>query len=79
MYKVFHRIFAGLVLAAMAAGAVVPVSAQAADYAIYSDSLAEGWSNWSWDSTVSFGEEIAWTPTGSWSGLYLHKAIKRMA
>ena len=48
---------------------------------IYSDSLASGWQDWSWSTTVNIGnsspvqsgaKSIALTYTGSWGGFYLH-------
>ncbi len=48
--------------------------------AIYDDSLSSGWTSWSWDSEIDFGNEssvyqgskkILWTPKG-WGGLYFH-------
>jgi len=48
---------------------------------IYADSLASGWANWSWDTSVNFGstakkkvgtKSIAATYTKASAGLYLH-------
>jgi hypothetical protein len=48
---------------------------------VYNEALASGWQNWSWSSTVDFNDtahaytpnkDIKWTPTGAYSGLYLH-------
>ena len=52
-----------------------------ADAVVYTDTLAAGWSNWSWGTAVSFsagspvhsgGAAIAVTYTAAWGGLYLH-------
>jgi len=48
---------------------------------VFGDSLAAGWQNWSWSSTINFSNtnpvyagtaSIAFTATGPWGGLYLH-------
>lgn len=48
---------------------------------VYHDSLAQGFVNWSWESTISLSETakvyegsraIAFTPRTGWAGLYLH-------
>jgi hypothetical protein len=48
---------------------------------IYGDSLAAGWSNWSWNTTVNFSSKESYrtgtsamkvTYTAGWGGLYLH-------
>ncbi len=52
----------------------------ATDEAVYYDSLASGWENWSWGSTVSLNSTteysgsyaIAWKATSSWGALYFH-------
>ena len=58
-----------------------PTTAYAATNAvIYDDSLAGGWANWSWNSSVNFNATpaysgsyaIGWQTTGAWGGLYLH-------
>jgi hypothetical protein len=64
----------GFWLIALAVGA-------ASDVAVYSDSLAAGWANWSWGATVNLAAtapvhagstSIAVTYTSAWGGLYLH-------
>jgi len=62
--------------------AVGPAPVQAAsNLVVYSDGLAGGWENWSWDTAVSFGatapthggsRSIAFTFNRAWAGLYLH-------
>ena len=56
-------------------------SLAADDLAIYTDSLASGWANWSWGTTVNLSSStpvhggtysIAATYTAAWGGLYLH-------
>jgi hypothetical protein len=51
------------------------------DAPIFTDSLAGGWSNWSWSTAVDFGAgspvhagtaSLGVTYTGAWGGLYLH-------
>ncbi len=51
-----------------------------ADLAVYGDSLAAGWENWSWSTIANFGNtspvhggtrSLAATYTGAWAGLYL--------
>lgn len=58
-----------------------PTTAYASTNAvIYDDSLAGGWANWSWSSSVDFNATpaysgayaIGWQTTNSWGGLYLH-------
>lgn len=58
-----------------------PTPAPATTTQIYTDNLAAGWVNWSWDSTVNFGStakkkvgtrSIAVTYNRAWAGLYLH-------
>ena len=53
----------------------------AADLPIYADSLASGWADWSWDTTVSFANSaplhggtnsLAVRFNAAWAGLYLH-------
>lgn len=53
----------------------------AADLPVYTDALASGWQDWSWDTTVdrsnatpvhSGTASIAATYTAAWGGLYLH-------
>jgi hypothetical protein len=48
---------------------------------IYSDALADGWENWSWDTQANFSaaspvktgaHSTKVTYTGGWGGLYLH-------
>ncbi|MBI3887517.1 glycoside hydrolase family 5 protein [Candidatus Microgenomates bacterium] len=39
--------------------------------AFASSNLTPNWANWSWNSQVSMGAEISWTPQ-PWGGLYLH-------
>jgi hypothetical protein len=49
---------------------------------VYHDSLAAGWQNWSWGTTLNFangspvygggGQSIAVTHAAAWAGLYLH-------
>jgi len=55
--------------------------AAADDLVIYSDSLASGWENWSWDASVDFSDtspvyngtrSMAVTITSAWGSLYLH-------
>ena len=55
--------------------------AAAADLQIYSDTLAPGWSDWSWDTTRNFAntspvhngaDSLAVTFNTGWAGLYLH-------
>ena len=52
----------------------------AAELVVYSDSLAAGWNNWSWNTTANFANtspvysgtnSIAVTYTAAWGGLYL--------
>ena len=52
-----------------------------ADLPIYTDGLADGWANWSWDTTVDFDNStpvhngtasLAATYLAGWAGLYLH-------
>lgn len=59
------------------------VPATADDRVIYGDSRADGWENWSWNSTIDFAgtspihagtHSIAVTYTGGWGALYLHQA-----
>jgi endoglucanase len=49
---------------------------------VYSEGLASGWSNWSWNSTVNFDarspvfsgvRSISWKPNSGFAGLYFHK------
>ncbi len=58
-----------------------PASIAAADLPIYTDALAGGWQDWSWDTTRSFDNtqpvhsgsaSIAITYTVGWGGLSLH-------
>jgi hypothetical protein len=51
------------------------------NYIIYTDGLAPGWENWSWQSTIDFASTavvksgaVAWkqTYTGGWGGIQLH-------
>jgi hypothetical protein len=53
----------------------------AADLLVYGDTLASGWQDWSWNTTVSLSNatpvysgtaSIAATYTSAWGGLYLH-------
>lgn len=48
---------------------------------IFTDSLAQGWTNWSWNSSINLTntspvaqgtDSIAFTPTAGYAGLYLH-------
>lgn len=59
---------------------LAPVLA-ANDSPVYTDSLASGWADWSWDTTHNFNNpspaqsgtaSIAATYTAAWGGLYLH-------
>ena len=60
-----------------------PAGARAADFAVYADSLAAGWADWSWDSAVNLsnaapvrgggGASVAVTYGATpWGGLRLH-------
>ncbi len=59
-----------------------PVPANAAsNLAVYTDSLASGWADWSWNTAVNFNNtspvqsdsaSIAATYAAAWGGLYLH-------
>lgn len=49
---------------------------------VYAEGLANGWENWSWNSSINFdngspvltgGKSLAFTPNTGWAGLYLHK------
>src|SRR5690349_561042 len=59
---------------------VMPSSAQAqADQAVYTDSLVNGWQNWSWATTnlsasapVQSGTASIGVTAGAWAALYLH-------
>ncbi|HYF65088.1 MAG TPA: glycoside hydrolase family 44 protein [Herpetosiphonaceae bacterium] len=61
---------------APSAGALAP------DRAVYVDSLASGWENWSWDTTANFangapahaGTSISVIHGAAWGALYLHTA-----
>ncbi len=64
-----------------AAGHSAPVLAAAADVAIYSDALAAGWQDWSWNTIRNFNntspiqngtKSISVQYTVAWGGLYLH-------
>lgn len=61
----------------------IPSSLAAADLAIYTDALASGWQDWSWDANVnrsstspvySGSQAIAVQFTAAWGGLYLHSS-----
>lgn len=83
MFRSFKAaIFATIVL--------VSVSSVSADLAVYVDSLATGWQNWSWSTTVDFanttpihgsaGRSAAVTYSSAWAGLYLRSpAIMNVA
>ena len=68
--------FAWVVLASACAGV------RAQDLVVYHDSLAAGWDNWSWDTTLDFanpspvvggsGHSIRVQYTQAWAGLFLH-------
>ncbi len=58
-----------------------PSSRAAADLAVYADSLAAGWEDWSWNTTRNLANatpvhggtaSLAVTYTAAWGGLYLH-------
>jgi hypothetical protein len=58
-------------------------TAPAADTPVYADTLASGWEDWSWDTTVNLanaapvhsgGASVAATYVAADGGLYLHKA-----
>jgi hypothetical protein len=60
-----------------------PVIRAAADLTIYSEALAGGWANWSWDSVTDFAaaapvfagnKSLAVTHTAGWGGLSLRSA-----
>jgi hypothetical protein len=60
-----------------------PATPLAADLAVYADSLAAGWDNWSWDTTANLSNgspvhagsaSIAVTHSAAWGALYLHGA-----
>ena len=74
-----------LVLSLVLCAATQPVltypALAAADSPIYTDALAGGWQDWSWDTTHNFDNSqpvhsgsasIAVTYTAAWGGLYLH-------
>ena len=71
----------GLVLLSHPYSGMAAAPHSAADLSIYGDSLASGWENWSWDTTVNLAA-AAPVHTGSaslsaqfnqaWAGLYLH-------
>ena len=57
------------------------IGAAAADIAIYGNTLAAGWSDWSWDATSNYSNaspvhslpsSLAVTFNSGWAGLYLH-------
>jgi hypothetical protein len=59
---------------------ITPTATPGTGYTIYDESLANGWQNWSWSSTVNLADtsnpysgqyDIAWTPTSAYAGLYL--------
>ncbi len=73
------RVFVLSLLLALLVGSGGPLRA-ASDLSIFDDSLAAGWSNWSWDTTVSVvtttahggTSSLSVTYTAAWAGLYLH-------
>lgn len=53
----------------------------ATDAAVYTDALAAGWDNWSWNTTLNFtttapvhagSKSLSVTYNAGWAGLYLH-------
>jgi hypothetical protein len=69
-----------LVAVVMAIGPAHLFVQAASDYTIYGDSLAGGWHNWSYQSSVNLANtapvargtrSIAWTPNAGWATLYL--------
>ncbi len=60
-----------------------PGAAAAADRMVFSNALASGWQNWSWQSTVRLGagggmggsRAIAWQVTGAWGALFFHTDV----
>jgi len=62
-------------------GAVVGTAAAATnDAAAYSEGIASGWVNWSWNSSINFQHPVAysgsqaiwWRVDAAWGGLFLH-------
>jgi len=70
-------VFAGVAIALPAHPDTVYAST---DAVIYGDSLAAGWANWSWSSSVNVNATpsysgsyaIGWQTTGAWDGFYVH-------
>lgn len=69
-----------LVVVLVAIGPAHLFAQAASDYTIYNDTLAPGWRNWSYQSTVNLANtapvaagarSIAWTPDSGWATLYL--------
>ncbi len=59
-------------------------SASAADLAVYSDGLAAGWEDWSWDTSLNFlnsspvfsgSDSLSVTYIAAWGGLYLSSTV----
>lgn len=62
----------------------VAITVPATTATIYTDQLQAGWINWSWGSSMDFGntttvysgtKAIAFTPNAGWSALYLHNDV----
>lgn len=72
---------AALISQVVQLGAVPRQATAATELPVYEDSLSAGWSNWSWGSTVNFGNpspahggnaSTAVTISDAWAALYLH-------
>jgi uncharacterized repeat protein (TIGR01451 family) len=80
--KFLVRLGLALLLVTTSISLPLPQAAAAGTFAIYGDSLAAGWGNWSWDVTFSAASTnptphtgsaaMAAAITGAWGGLYLH-------
>jgi hypothetical protein len=78
-YKITRRLRIIVILSVFIAP--IGVNVAAADAAVYSDNLAAGWDNWSWNTTLDFSNtapvqegtrSLSVKYDAGWAGLYLH-------
>ncbi len=74
-------VFLGLIVQAVG----MPAARAATNLPIYTDALASGWENWSWDTTINFNNtspvqagarSISAQFSAAWAGLYFHPSAE---
>ena len=80
-FKLLAALILGVMIPVVSGGSYLVAQETAADWPVYTNALASGWDNWSWDTTVNLSNaspvysgtaSIAVSYVSAWGGLYLH-------